>query len=96
MTAARRLKGLDALRDATVETTTGIPILNVDGAPRGALTVAETAAFLGLTPTGGPVWIRARIRAGRIPVISEGLRDYLIPISGVLKILEWAGNENIA
>jgi hypothetical protein len=90
--STRRLKGLDAIRDATVESAPALHVLNIGDIPCGALTVREAAEFTRLPAH----WIRARIREGRIRVISESLREYVIPLAEIPKILDWAEYVNTA
>ena len=70
MTAPRRRKGLEAIRDAAdaVEPAPTIHVLMLNGIPRG-LTTKEVAAHFGLPYKR----ILAEIHAGRIRVISGGL-----------------------
>jgi len=88
----RRLKGLDALRDAAVETAPALHVLNVGEIPRTALTVREVSLSTGLPYR----WLHDRIHEGRIRVISEGLREKVIPLAEIPKILDWATHENTA
>lgn len=92
MATPRRLKGLDALRDAAVETAPALHVLNIGDITVGALTVKEAAVFTRLPYR----WLHDRIHEGRIRVISEGLREKVIPLSEIPKILDWATHENTA
>ena len=87
MTAPRRRKGLEAIRDAAdaVEPAPTIHVLMLNGIPRGGLTTKEVAAHFGLPYKR----ILAEIHAGRIRVITGG-RDYVVPVSELATIASWA------
>jgi chemotaxis signal transduction protein len=88
MGAARRLKGLTAIGDAVTRDTAAQPAVHVlvlDGVPRTGLTVTEVARITGMPATR----IRAEIQRGRIRVIDGG-RNYVIPVSELAEIANWA------
>lgn len=81
----RRLRGLDAVRNAAAHAASAIYVLNVGDVPRTGLSVREVAASTGL-----PVdRIYREIHAGRIRVITGG-NAYVIPVSELAAITSWA------
>ncbi len=84
---ARRLKGLDALRDAVVavETASTVQVLYINGIPRCGFTVKEVAETFHLPYKR----ILAEIHAGRLRAI-RGSRDLVIPVSELAVIESWA------
>lgn len=85
MGAVRRLKGLDAIRDATVTATPAIHVLVLDGVPRTGLSIEEIARVSGHTVNR----IRTEIRNGTIRHARGGAR-IVIPVSELAVIDKWA------
>lgn len=81
----RRLKGLDAIRDATIQAPPAVHVLILDGIPRTGLTVRETAAITRLSEDR----IRDEINAGRIAHI-PGCAGFVIPVRELATIESWA------
>jgi len=87
---ARALRDVDTIRDAAhnVEPATAStpPVLYINGKPRCAFTARHIAEMYDLPYR----WILDRIHDGRIRVIHEGLREYVIPVSELAELASWA------
>jgi hypothetical protein len=87
---ARALRDVETLRgaaDRVEPAAAGVPpVLYVDGKPRCAFTARHIAEIFDLPYR----WILDRINDGRIRVIHEGLREYVIPVSELAELASWA------
>jgi hypothetical protein len=85
---ARALRGVDTISDAAskVEPADTVQVLYLDGIPRAGLTAREISETYGLPYR----WIMTKIHEGRLRVIHEGLREYIIPVSELAEIAKWA------
>lgn len=81
----RRLRGLDAIRDAAAESAPAIHVLNVGDIPSVCLTAREVAAATRLSYDR----ILDEIHAGRIEVIPGG-QQFVIPVDQLAVIRSWA------
>jgi hypothetical protein len=85
---ARALRGLDTIGGAAskVEPAATVQVLYLNDIPRAGLTAREISETYGLPYR----WIMGKIHEGRIRVIHEGLREYIIPVSELAAIASWA------
>jgi hypothetical protein len=85
---ARALRGVDTISDAAskVEPADTVQVLYLNGIPRAGLTAREISETYGLPYR----WIMGKIHEGRVRVIHEGLREYIIPVSELAEIAKWA------
>lgn len=85
---ARALRGVDMIRDATLEAPPAIHVLVLKGMPRTGLSVKEFA-----TITGYPEWrIRSEIRNGRLRADRTG-QSTVIPVEELVVTTTWADYE---
>lgn len=86
MTAARRLKGVTALRDAAdaVEPAGTVQVIYLDGKPHCGFKVKTVAEMWDLPYRR----LLAEIQAGRVGVIT-GSRDLVVPVSQLAVIADW-------
>lgn len=85
---ARALRGVDMIRDATLEAPPAIHVLILKGLPRTGLSVKEFA-----TITGYPEWrIKSEIRNGRLRADRTG-QSTVIPVEELAVTTTWADYE---
>lgn len=84
MTAARRLAAIQEAAEKVAPAAT-VQVLHLNGIPRCGLTVREVAQIWSLPYRR----ILNEIKDGRVRVISGG-RDYVIPVSELAVIANWA------
>lgn len=85
---ARALHGIDTIHAAAnaTEPATTLLVLYVNGMPRCGFTARQISEIWNLPYR----WIMNLIHDGRIRVLHEGLREYVIPVSELAEIASWA------